>query len=331
MRRSHPVPDRISRLARRPAVLGGFGLAFAIVVLPGALRSPEPLQGGATVQVVSDSDGDGINDFDELVLKTAVYLADTDGDGFSDPEEFARGSDPLLAQSVPTANVHSTGLEATAHGGLLHLIQTHYIPTGSLQGVSVSLGGLLWGKIRFLSPLAWAANSSVSVIAGSEPGSMVLVVDTKMRTRLVHTVGFVPFVSKMTVAGQTISADVADIESLGGFLVRRVQVWDGNLPGFTSTGGGTQTAQAQGAAGQFGTTTIYQPLGEGGIGANWIPGQICVQKMQTVGVVGAVTTQEVTSADCQSGWDGACSPTDCAGTVGGTRDTVDPGVLAGGG
>jgi len=330
MRRHQPVLDRITRSARRPLFLGSVGLAVAIVTVPTGFRSPATMQGGTVAQVVNDTDGDGLADLDELLLNTAPYLADTDGDSFSDAEELARDSDPADPWSQPASVATSTGLDVTARGGLLHLIQTHYLPDGSLQGVSVSLGGLLWGKLRFLSPLAWAANSKVSILPGAEPGSSVLVVDTKMRTRTVHTVGFVPFVAQLQQAGSVVSADVAEIESLGGFLVRRLQISSGTLNGFQSQGGGIQTAQAGGSASQFGLQTIYQPIGEG-IGMNWIPGQICVQTMQTVGSVGAVLTQEVVSASCESGWEGACSPTDCAGTVGGTRETVDPGVLAGGG
>lgn len=42
-----------------------------------------------------DTDGDGINDYDELhIYKTSPYLEDSDSDGFSDSEEINNGKDP---------------------------------------------------------------------------------------------------------------------------------------------------------------------------------------------------------------------------------------------
>lgn len=49
---------------------------------------------------LDDSDGDGINDYFESVLKTDATLADTDGDGLTDYDEFiVLGTDPLLADA----------------------------------------------------------------------------------------------------------------------------------------------------------------------------------------------------------------------------------------
>jgi hypothetical protein len=49
-----------------------------------------------------DTDGDGLNDFEELfIYRTNPLNADTDGDGFSDGVEVLFGSDPLDANSTP--------------------------------------------------------------------------------------------------------------------------------------------------------------------------------------------------------------------------------------
>ncbi|MFA6130934.1 MAG: hypothetical protein WC730_01575 [Patescibacteria group bacterium] len=46
-------------------------------------------------QKVTDTDGDGLTDYDELyVHKTSPYLADTDGDGYTDETEVRIGTDP---------------------------------------------------------------------------------------------------------------------------------------------------------------------------------------------------------------------------------------------
>jgi len=51
-----------------------------------------------TVLVVTDTDGDGLSDEQEMIIGTSIYLADTDGDGLSDNEEVVNGGfDPLIA------------------------------------------------------------------------------------------------------------------------------------------------------------------------------------------------------------------------------------------
>lgn len=43
----------------------------------------------------TDSDGDGLSDYDEIYLyKTSAYLKDTDGDGIDDRQELEQGNDP---------------------------------------------------------------------------------------------------------------------------------------------------------------------------------------------------------------------------------------------
>lgn len=43
-----------------------------------------------------DTDGDRLNDYDELyIYRSSPYLADTDSDGISDEEEVSLGSDPI--------------------------------------------------------------------------------------------------------------------------------------------------------------------------------------------------------------------------------------------
>lgn len=51
-----------------------------------------------------DTDGDGLNDWDELnVYKTSPYLADTDSDTFDDKKEIESGNDPTCPQGQTCA------------------------------------------------------------------------------------------------------------------------------------------------------------------------------------------------------------------------------------
>ncbi len=56
-----------------------------------------------------DSDGDGLTDWEEMILGTNPNLADTDGDGVSDGQEYLLGTDPLdyfngVAPSIVVVN-----------------------------------------------------------------------------------------------------------------------------------------------------------------------------------------------------------------------------------
>jgi formylglycine-generating enzyme required for sulfatase activity len=69
-----------------------------------------------TNPLVVDSDGDGLSDGDEKTRTTNPLLADTDGDGYSDGYEIQFSTNPKLASSVPTflLNLANNG---TATGG----------------------------------------------------------------------------------------------------------------------------------------------------------------------------------------------------------------------
>lgn len=58
----------------------------------------------------TDTDGDGVDDLDELVMKTLPWCSDTDGDGLSDGRELALGYNPVNAN--PDGDTYIDSVEA---------------------------------------------------------------------------------------------------------------------------------------------------------------------------------------------------------------------------
>jgi hypothetical protein len=54
-----------------------------------------------TASHLRDTDGDGLNDGDEIMRRTDPSAADTDGDGFSDLAEIEAGTDPTCRDDHP--------------------------------------------------------------------------------------------------------------------------------------------------------------------------------------------------------------------------------------
>lgn len=75
-----------------------------------------------------DTDGDGLNDWDELNLyKTSPYLADTDSDSFSDKQEIESGNDPTcpegqscVVSTTPSSTNSDSSFESSTLENLLN-------------------------------------------------------------------------------------------------------------------------------------------------------------------------------------------------------------------
>lgn len=90
-------------------VTGVVGLVLSGIFILQGLRAPfqinyqgaefltqtERQQKEVEQQKKTDTDGDGINDYDEQsIYRTSLYLADSDSDGFDDGQEIKSGNDP---------------------------------------------------------------------------------------------------------------------------------------------------------------------------------------------------------------------------------------------
>ena len=87
------------------------------------------------IQKTKDTDGDGLNDYDELyVYKTSPYLEDSDSDGFNDKVEIDSGKDP----NCPTgANCSGVGIDATSSTPVVN--NNAQNTTNSSQGLGSSV------------------------------------------------------------------------------------------------------------------------------------------------------------------------------------------------
>ncbi|MCB0333689.1 MAG: hypothetical protein KDD55_09340 [Bdellovibrionales bacterium] len=280
---------------------------------------------------LTDLDGDGLNDEVERVLGTSEVLADSDGDGFSDSEEFARGSDMLVATSVPSSNatlshVRIVGVQQNRN------IRTHmvmFFPADvsedrSLEQVTLDITSpsnalhrrRLWnsGNGQFQPEGITVRNAQ-----GSMGADIVVVEKLLFNSRDEAVV--------LPLQGQYDFFAVAGVVSLDGIATVADSTNFANCgPIYLQS---FELPVSSGLASEVGS--VYRPIpGDGAVlPEDWEAGKICMSTSEYVGGSGAVITREVTSAECQDGWDSYCS-NGCEGSVGQTYKTVDPLALIGG-
>lgn len=296
-------------------------LGLVVLTLPFVASPPTPLHAWETGQE-SDLDGDGLPNAQEAVLGTLPSAADTDGDGFSDLEEFARQSDPLLAEDVPTHRPVSVALSARGEGGVNYVFSAIYAADGVFGDKALALGLATGGRLIVFSSTGIANASSTWLVNASGAGK-IYVVDRRVRPRRVGRLGYLSYygaIGQRHASTRFQAAATADLQSIDGYtmLVRTDQAFAdpdlGQLAPTQSTGGGSS----------------HTPIpASGEADTDWIAGAACVQQTSTVGSSGAILTQEVTDAACEDGWDSFCSG-GCSGTTGSTFETVDPVALVGG-
>lgn len=282
------------------------------------MTSHRPLQAQGIGQNLHDTDGDGLSDALELYHKISPCVVDTDGDGWSDTEEFARHSNPGEPQFNPPPNPQHLRVSAYMRGGMLHLAMAVYSQDGFLADDAFALWLLADGNLVQIPPALLSMRSTYREFPTKEPGEFLAVIDWPVDASLIYRTGTLSaLVTLDRGSGNYLAADAIDLQAYESIVTQRVLI---------ERGGGDDGESFAGT----GPSSVSVPLGGQGAPDSWVLGSVCYQSMAPAGQSGAVVTLEVTDADCQDGWDGYCSPPACAGTVGGTVDSIDPAILIGG-
>lgn len=270
----------------------------------------------AQVNGQNDVDGDGLSDNLEHLLGTSPDLADSDFDGFSDAEEYARRSSPIMTWETPGTAPASMGMGASIGGGL-HSVSVIYLQDGDLAGKSLTFGLMINGHMTPLPQAIFVQQSTLTYVSAATPGELVAVLDVVLSPAVFRRTGSLSLYTIVEGAGVACS-DAVNLAFDGSMFVQRMEL-------VTQSGGspGTEMVVASGGG------TVLRPLGGGG-GTGGTPDSICSQTTTPVGQSGAVMTEEVTSASCETGWDSTCDSSSCAGSVGTTIQVIDPAALVGG-
>lgn len=297
---------------RRAAWIPGLIAVLASLAL--GVVSSEPSELAARCDETTDSDGDGLVDCQEEVLRTDPDDADTDADGYGDLEEIARGSDPLDDAVIPNPNRTMTvGVTGRAVSGIITTVSAVYVRASSAQALEFNLGFVFGGGMRVeVSPAVYQPLTRARLVRGNRPKDLLAVVEIPIPESLVRSLGSLSIYSTVTDplgAPGNGSASVIDLVDFAGV---------------------TMLASAAPPEVQGGIGVIYRPLApDEEIPASWTAGEICWQQTRPVGVAGSSIVHEVSGSACAAS-DTYCSGTDCAAAVGSGLELVDPASLLGG-
>ncbi|KRP32469.1 MAG: hypothetical protein ABS33_06455, partial [Verrucomicrobia subdivision 6 bacterium BACL9 MAG-120924-bin69] len=158
-------------LSQQPYVLIRGSSVSGTPILQGATGFTVANSGNSiTLTPVLDSDGDGLNDGQEIVLGTNPNLADTDGDGVPDGQETALGSSPTDAMSMPKTKV-------VYWGQTLNTNAAANIPTNLPSDiVKISAGGTFAVALSSAGRV-YAWGNSTNGVTNVPPGATSGVVD----------------------------------------------------------------------------------------------------------------------------------------------------------
>lgn len=277
-----------------------------------------------------DADHDGLVDRFEKVLGTYPFLTDSDQDGFTDAEEFARQWLPGDGtQTASNDEEVQLGFGAYGAGGMVHLVVGIYSPDATEHDKILELGKVTRQVLEALPTQQWLAGATSSVVPGAAAGSSVTLFDIPISPRLIRAWqdASIYVTLRLESEGRVTAADSVRLRYIDGVVVlvkQQLTMGIGTTATPMTTGPNTNAGPRQGSG-----TFVPLPLSGDDLPGSWTPGAICFQTTVPVSANGATITQEVVSADCQQGFDGACPPS-CAASTGSTFTTIDPVVLIGG-
>ncbi len=280
--------------------------------------------GGRAIRIVEastlhfqDSDGDGLPDRQEAVLRTDPHLADSDFDGYDDGLEFALQSDPTLYSEIPQTQQLSVAMSARGEGGKLLVFTAVYAGDGVFDDKIVRFGAVVGDQIvnlplKRLSPYM---NTETHTLAG---GAALMTIDLNLPESFISQTGAATVFAAVGITGakRYASWDKVDLSTVQGVMMLRMPAPRG--PGGAST-------IPVGAM-------INVPIptdGDISIPLDWTPSKVCFQISEIVGTQGSVVIHQIIYAECEAGWETYCE-SDCSATLGSTFTTIDPGSLLGG-
>lgn len=124
-------------------------------------------------QQKKDTDGDGLNDYDELyVYKTSAYLADTDSDGYNDSSELSSGTDPNCPVGADCENTLSNSNATAGSSGGSGFADSLAVPAGattdSTAAFTPEIANLTVAQIRELLVQSGADQATVDSLSDAE-------------------------------------------------------------------------------------------------------------------------------------------------------------------
>lgn len=295
-------------------------LVTAALLDPFGLSPAAPSGLSAMSSNPRDEDGDGLLLKQERILETIPSAADSDLDGFGDAEELARKTSPVNALVHPQGDAIGLGMTARGERDGLHALVAVYVPDSNYRGLDVKIGTLIGIRPRLLRQSYLDTHTTLEFVGGAGQGSTVALLDIRFPRSWVDATGHLTLFATVSLegTGRNEAAGSMDLFNVGGVIVLAMPD-----PSYVPPQGSAGSPQ--------GPTTLYKPLtiSNGEPPSGWTLGEVCSQTSQAVMVGGAVVVHEVSSAECQGGWEGTCPP-DCSSSVGSTFMTVDPVILVGG-
>jgi hypothetical protein len=296
-------------------------LAVAALLDPFGITKVRSSGLAASSSPTNDQDGDGIVFRQERILETIPSEPDSDLDGFGDAEELARKTSPINAAVFPTGNDIGMGITARGDRDGLHALVAVYVPDGNYQTLNVKIGVVVGRRLEFLRPSIMQTQTHLNFVPGSASNSQVGLLDLRFPRSWVDASGHLTMFTTASNIGSGTNQAAASMDLFNQDGVIVLAMPDPSYvppPGLSS-------------APPQGRDTLFKPLTLAGDDppAGWSMGEVCAQSAQAVMIGGALVVHEISSAECQGGWEGACPP-DCSSSVGTTFTTVDPVVLVGG-